>query len=1113
MPIQEQNIKFLESQVMDDVPEGGGAATRHEIQDGVMNNVFDDISDLDRAIGRFNLRKIFLAVRSLDTDLFGGAKTVVTALPDDDAIGYTLFTTNNAFDTRVEAANRVEAYLFKGPMWAGALYENHITGMRQIRVIQREGSELPPHGKTLCLVQREGQPDEREQYIRVTKVSSQVQTFTDEQGDYTRLIVTIDISDALRHDFTGHTPSRQDNYSYVERARLRDTSVADATRYFGSQRLAEERAIGDTTVRAQSMFTQLVPSAQNEEPLANQPLNPDVVQTINAGARTVQVAQQTHTLARPVTVENRRYNWIETLQPIPAHGTLSVSYMAQGVWYRLRDDGAGIISGSDPGFGSGTIDYSNGSMSVTLGALPDAGSQIIISSGTRVHYEVRSGATAQNPAHVSIPFATLHSPVVPGSVTLGWTAGGVAQTATINSSGVISGDGTGTLDANNGTGQINVTTLPDRGAPLTINYQWYESDDPGQTVVVTESHPNTSTITLSSAPKAGTLSLKVPVIALHGLSVDIAAAEVGGSIVVKPQTATATSGGATATYKVTAEQTIGSISSNTITITASDIAVSFSYWDGSYWAQTSSNLLLNVAGDASATFQSVAGASTATSETESAGLDALLLELAPNNTDAVVPDSLRFELGGKVYDDMNGYIATDIDPVDGSHLVAGSINYAQRTATVTFWEDGASPGYAITSLLTIYGQWAATDGYMRTASAPIKPESLQIIATTEDGGQINAIADQDGNFTHEYCQGEANYTIGTATVRFGKLVLDSSLTAAEKLEPWYDPADVDIDGFIYKPRRVIPSTLRYNAVAFSYLPLDASIVGIDAVRLPPDGRVPIYRPGDVAMIMHPQETAPATYVNTDTIATRPRVGWVRLIDALGNAITDGYSLDRATGVVTIDDASGMVMPITVRHTIADLRLITDVQITGHIQLARPLSHNYPAAEAIIASCLIHGDRRARVSAVWDQATWDGVTWSDTIVGNESTASLNTIAHPITVTNEGAETERWTLRFITAINVELIGQRVGLVYTGPFTEDIAPINPRTRDENGAGGVPYLTIPVAANGGGWNTGNVVRINTVGALADFWIARAIQQSDEPLDDGADGCEIHALGNIDRP
>uniref|UniRef100_UPI000AD2546F hypothetical protein n=1 Tax=Thauera butanivorans TaxID=86174 RepID=UPI000AD2546F len=68
-------------------------------------------------------------------------------------------------------------------------------------------------------------------------------------------------------------------------------------------------------------------------------------------------------------------------------------------------------------------------------------------------------------------------------------------------------------------------------------------------------------------------------------------------------------------------------------------------------------------------------------------------------------------------------------------------------------------------------------------------------------------------------------------------------------------------------------------------------------------------------------------------------------------------------------------------------------------------------------------------------------------------------------------------------------------------------------DGSGGVPYLLIPAAANGGGWITGNVVRINTVGAIADVWIAQSIQQSDAPAGDGADGCELYALGNVDRP
>ena len=1119
MPIQEQNIKFLASQVMDDVPEGGGAATGNEIPDGVMNNVFEDISDLDRAMGRFNLRKLFLAVRTLSTDLFGGAKTVVTALPEDPAIGYTLFTTNDPFDTRADAANRVEAYLFKGPMWHGALYENHITGMRQIRIIQRdESTTLPPRGKTLCLVQNEGQPDEKEQYVRVTEVSAEMQTFTDAQGnDFQRLIVSLDLSDALRYDFTGHQVNKQDSYNYDTGARLRDTTVADATRYFGAQRLTAAANIGDLKLKAASMFTQLVPAAQSEEPLANQTLNPELVQTIDAGEREVEVAQQAHTLARTVTAENRRLNWIETLAPVPAPNALTISYMAQGNWYTLSDDGNGTIAGSDPGFGTGTVDYVTGNVTLTTGALPDVGSQIIYTYGSRVHYEVRSGTQALNADEARVPFTLSQSPVIPTSVAISWTTGGAAKSATVDAAGAISGDATGQMDEFKGTGELILTTLPDRGSDLTISYNWYEAQNAGEAVKADETVSASSPITLSAAAKPDTLRLELWLVSPAGQSRQhkITAVDQGGNLVVPKQQAS-TSWGSNGSDSVVTEQIIGTVSGDTVTITESAVDVEFykrSYamaiW---YERRDTKSLSIDTSKDATARYVVDGVTTNSVAATDTTPIASVTLELTPGNIDGIVPDSVRFTLGGKTYDDRSGNLLTDIDPQTGSGLAAGSIDYNAGTAEVTFWQDGQPVGLNVTSLLTVYGEWTASEGFFRTPSAPLKPESLQIVGTTEDGEQIIATANQDGAFTHEWLQGTVNYTFGTAAVTFGKLVADSSLTPEEKNEWWYDPAKVDGDGNIYKPRPMITSTLRYNAVAFSYIPLNADIVGIDAVRLPSDGRVPIYRPGDVVMVMHPQETAPQTVTNGGTIATRPRVGWIRVIDANGNQVTDGYTLDRATGTVTFDDVTGIAMPVTVRHTVGDLRLVTDVQITGDITLSRPLTHDYPANESIVASCLIHGDRRARVSAVWDQQTWTG-EWRDSIEGDEATATLNTIAHPITVTNEGAETERWLLRFTSSTNVELIGQRVGLVYTGPFTEDIAPINPRTRNEDGSGGVPYLTIPVAANGGGWSAGNVVRINTVGALADFWMARAIQQSDEPLDDGADGCEIHALGNIDRP
>lgn len=1111
MPIQESNIVFVRSQVMDDVPEGGGAATGTVIIDGQMNNVFEDISDLDRAYGRFNLRKIFLAVRTLSTDLYGGAKTVITALPQDDALGYALFSQADPFDTRTEAANRVAAYLYKGPMWEGYLYENHIVGMRTINLIQRVGGTLPTIGKTLCLVQDEGLAGEKEQYVRVTKVEVQENTFnTNTSAAFTRWIVTLTLSDALRFDFTGHTPTAtESSINYTGKTRVRNTSVADATRYYGAQRLATASNIGDLTVRAESLFAKLVPSAQTETPLVTQRMNQDVVATYSTGTRSVEIAQQAHTLARDVTAENRRLNWIETLLPIPTPGALSISFRAQGNWYVLRDNGAGTLAGSDPSIGAGTINYTTGAAAITLGALPDAGSQVMFAWASPAHYEIKAGATANASTTVRITHKTANAPVVPGSVTLSYSIAGAAKTATDGvGNGNIEGDSIVSGTINYATGEIVVTlsALPTAGAVPSVAYTWRDGLDLTVTLDGATAVVGGAFNVPGSAPfrNGGEMTLLVTHPSMANTPAP-AYIKVDGSVWVREYARPVIEGKTDLYYRIL-EQQVGTFSASTgvVTLAAPTLLIQTVQWGilPKAWFPT---------GGVQGTIVSASGITVerdgvtfdpnaVTGELVAVSTTGLEIDLLTTTVGGIVPDSVRFALGGKTYDDRNGVLYTDIDAQTGSGTAAGTMDYAAGKAYVTLWGAG-SAAPTVTSCLVRFGQWTATEASFRAALAPLKPEALSITATAANGEVLTASADADGDIVGTKVRGTVNYEFGTAQVEFGQMGDDPNYTGPAPIpQVWF-------------PIEVIPETIRYNAVAYSYLPLDANILGIDPVRLPSDGRVPIYRPGDVVMVMHTAETAPQTVSNGGTINLgRTRIGWVRVIDATGASKPTGYTLDRATGIVTFTDVSGMTMPIKVRHTVGDLRQITDAQITGQLTLARPLTHAYPAGEAIVASCLIHGDRRARVSSVWDQATWNG-TWSDSLVGSEATATLDVIAHPIEVTNEGAETERWLLRWTSTTNVELIGQRRGLVFSGPFTADIAPINPRTRNVDGTGGVPYLHIPLAANGGGWSAGNVVRINTVGALADIWIARSIQQSDEPLGDGEDGVELYALGNIDRP
>jgi len=448
----------------------------------------------------------------------------------------------------------------------------------------------------------------------------------------------------------------------------------------------------------------------------------------------------------------------------------------------------------------------------------------------------------------------------------------------------------------------------------------------------------------------------------------------------------------------------------------------------------------------------------------------------------IVPGSIVFTWHGDTFIDRGlGVLYRSVDPETGSGIEAGTIDYDTGAIRITS-DPGGAGDFALVSGLAVQGKRPVTEMYFRTTQAPIKPESVSIFLYRVGGDSETITPGPSSEDLFQYAYGTAH---------------------------------IDVDYKFY------PDTARYNAIAFSYLPLDPEILGIDPVRMPSDGRVPIYHDGDVILVMHPQELSPGTITDGQVISFgRTRIAYARVKDADGATVSgDLYTLDRAAGTMSFPDVSTLAQPITIRHVIADLVQITDAQLSGLLPLSRELTHDYPADESYVASCLILGDRYARVSKTFDQATWTNV-WSDTLIGSEATGTLNLIDFPITVTNEGADTDRWILRFLTSTTAELISEKRGKVWSGAYTsesEDIAPINPRTRtkllDGSYVGGVPYMIIPAAANGGGWSAGNVVRINTEGAIADICITRSTQQSPEPEGDGEDGCEIIAFGNVNRP
>ena len=177
-----------------------------------------------------------------------------------------------------------------------------------------------------------------------------------------------------------------------------------------------------------------------------------------------------------ITAANRSLSHVRTLDVVPTHGSLQISYMAGGRWYTLRDRGAGELRGEDSSIGSGMLNRNTGTVTVGLGALPDVGSQLIyqwvepvaakehellqLDNDGKFFWPINSGGV------VSVESG---GPAwMPGTLTFTWTVGATTYTATDNGNGGITGAATGTVYYARGVAKLSPNVLPPKGTTVHV---------------------------------------------------------------------------------------------------------------------------------------------------------------------------------------------------------------------------------------------------------------------------------------------------------------------------------------------------------------------------------------------------------------------------------------------------------------------------------------------------------------------------------------------------------------------------------------------------------------------------------------------------------------------
>lgn len=474
-------------------------------------------------------------------------------------------------------------------------------------------------------------------------------------------------------------------------------------------------------------------------------------------------------------------------------------------------------------------------------------------------------------------------------------------------------------------------------------------------------------------------------------------------------------------------------------------------------------------------------------QVESVGLDLGLKNLVPN--------SLSFSIANKTFSDNQGVLQSDINPNTGVGVDVGRVDYENGVATLDNWQNGENR-------VLVHGAVAQdrppniNQIAFRTPIAPLKIGSLQIFLIVvcanyrNDGSlefadkKIVLTVNSQGNILHEIgdvvkINGETPTITGKVDFRNGIITLQCQHCS------------------------MVADSIKYNAVGFTFMPLDSEIIGLDPVRLPTDGRVPFIRKGDLVAITELKQKS------LDDVAGVVDLGFERLSDVSifdSNGVeVVGFDVDLDKGHVVFGDdfvKSNYQFPLNVKYRIMDMSMVNSVDISGRVGLAKQVSHDF-STNAVVSTMMLASDLQARATNVFSQKTWKQV-FADTLIGERSESQLQIANNPIIVTNESAISECWALVFTNPTTIKIIGETLGEIAQASITSEIAPINPQTKK-------PYFRISSQAFGSGWSAGNVIRFDTVASSCPFWVGNAIQQHNGTSQDVYDfSLAFHA--NIDR-
>ena len=1047
--VNQKDLKIYSSERLTQTDDGGGMPLGTPLT-GALNELFQPISSIARVNGAFYAVLEYPGVLRADDEPLIGAFAAITKPPSDPTVSYLMSKAGRFGESRAEALARIESFNTATTESRMTLLSTNYANSRVIQVYQRDSEALPLVGDVLCLKQdKDGYPNVY-QYVQISRiVKAESRTFTVNTNDFTRTVLQLEITSKLKTDFIGVAYPVEGYADAV--CKVYDTAVSDAGVYYGIKPLVEAIAKDDATIKITGIMEKIIPVSTVEKALVDTLVSKKTVDInvgYNGNSTIKQVNSYIHSYKEDITVANRGYTYTAQLLN-PIKGSVKAEFLVQGAWYTLNDDGNGKLVGTSATYGTGTIDYATGSVTVQCGELPDIGSALIISYSKNAYIKP---AAPKFDAYLTV---NLTKKGYGHTITVG------SKTATVKGDKIV-GDFSGVYDYDNQILKIEPTI--DK-ANIVVSSKSLAN---AVTTATTSQASNDSVLVTMSAPIVkGTLSL---VLRFYWLDDNYSPAQqmfvnipchddgLGNLIADNKIIGTVDYAAGTANLQSKYQKVISTthvydqIQVGTSRQYASNGAAVYTpIYESVHIEDKINTVACNFYNLQSAGYLTADGAA----QTETIATPSnLKIDVEKN----LVADVLSFTIAGKLYQEQNLNIMRD-------GAVVGS--RADNVVTLTDF-DIAKP--VVQTLLVKNNNMDDRVKYLSFATPRLKNQSLKL---NIDGNLVSS--DANGNLM----LGGKN--IGSVDAGRGIVMLNL-----------VDFAD----------------SITWQGVAISYLPVDSNIVKIDTVRLPQDGRVPIFRRGDSILIRNAQtDNLGSAFTGGQTInLSRNDVDRISLLDADNKPVLgELWDYDLDAGSITFKpsiDLSSYKMPLKAIHSQEQRNRVVDLDIDGTLSLLFATNRNYPIENTYISSLLIGDDLAVRVSVPFTQRSWNNV-WQDTPVGDQLLNKLKLTDYPMILTDDGAITDRWLIKFISNAQFELYSEALGFVGKFDTLANLAPINPAT-------GKPYFTIDKRAFGTNtpWAAQDVIRFNTWGTLMPVWVLCAVQPNPNPPT-GTDGFEQYLFGD----